>query len=144
MIFDGDDPYDCLVNGIYEVTCPTNPNPAATLGYEPRGGLGLFSGYMIDVHFSNRGRQARLIKALQLTRNVAGKGATKAIAIDENTALIVENLYTRPVGTVYGSAGGVSLVDVENLIANPSNTTDYENALFSFLTLGDQIDLTTG
>ena len=143
MIFDGDNPYDALVNGIYEMTCPENLN-RSILAYEPLGGMRLLSGYMLDVHFSQRGRQARLVKALQLTRNVAGKGATKAIAIDENTALVVENLYNRPVGTVVSSAGSVFLVDIENLVVNPSNSTDYENALFSALTVDDTIDLSTG
>ena len=143
MIIDGET-YDSLVNGIFEATCPQNTYPAANLAYEPRGGLGLFSDYMLDVHFSQRGREARLVKVLQETRNVAGKGTTKGLAIDEDTALVVENLYNRPVGTVVSSAGSVYLVDIENLVVNPSNSTDYENALFSALTVDDTIDLSTG
>ena len=53
-----------------------------------RGGLGFFPFGIPDTHFSQRGRQDRLI------RLAADTGTRRAFGIDENTALIVE----RPLG----------------------------------------------
>jgi len=40
--------------------------------------------------------------------------------------------------------GGVTFIDASRVKENPSNTTDYENVSYSFITVGDKIDLTTG
>ena len=65
-------------------------------------GLGTFEGnYMTDGHCSEYGREARLIRVLQETRDFPFIGTTKGISIDEDTALVVTGLYSgRPLGTV--------------------------------------------
>ena len=104
----------------------------------------MLSGYVIDTHFSERGREGRLIRLIQDTRNRDNIGTTKGFGVDEDTALVVTNLYTRPTGRVVGTTGGVFFADVTNLVNNPSSTTDFERVSTSFLTHGDVIDLTSG
>ena len=93
------------------------------LSYEINGGLGFLRGWVPDSHFSERGREGRLIRSerlktnkskpwnftcfiflqfrvLQDTRNIAAIGTTKGFGVDEDTALVVTDLYTRPIGTV--------------------------------------------
>ena len=98
MIIDGGT-WDGLVDGVFANTGFTNHYPD-NLAYDPTGGIGLFSGFMLDSHFSEMGREARLIKVLHETRDTPGTGTTKGIGVDENTALVVTDLYTRPIGTV--------------------------------------------
>jgi len=141
MIIDGGT-WDGLVDGVFANTGFTNHYPD-NLAYDPTGGIGLFSGFMLDSHFSEMGREARLIKVLHETRDTPGTGTTKGIGVDENTALVVTDLYTRPIGTVIGTNGGVFYVDVEDLIERPSATSNYE-VKTAFLTVDDTIDLTTG
>ena len=93
------------------------------LTYYEYGGLGFLPGFILDTHFryntlhlvltlislklvlwtatvSERGREGRLIRLLQDTRNVPEIGTTRGFGMDEETALIVTNLYTQPIGTV--------------------------------------------
>jgi cyanophycinase len=104
----------------------------------------MLSGYVIDTHFSERGREGRLIRLLQDTRNRTSIGTTKGFGVDEDTAVVVTNLFTRPTGRVVGTTGGVLFADVTNLVYYPSSTTDFERVSTTFLTHGDVIDLTNG
>lgn len=62
-----------------------NDCPAATrLSAQPSSGLGFFPYGILDTHFSERGRQGRL---MQLVSQTAG---TLGVGIDENTALLVK------------------------------------------------------
>jgi len=131
-----------LVYGVFQTTGLINQYPN-NLSYDPDGGIKIFNDYVLDSHFSEMGREARLIKLLQETRDMPVTGTSKGIGVDEDTALAITDLYTRPIGTVIGSTGGVFYVDVQNLIERPSNTSDYQ-VMTSFLTLDDRIDLTTG
>lgn len=56
-------------------------NPADTLTYRPGGGLGLYPFGVTDTHFSERGRQIRLV--LLQDKSQTGLG----VGVDENTAL---------------------------------------------------------
>jgi cyanophycinase len=89
--------YNGLVNGVAEADL-IDMHPFR-ISYDPQGGLGLISGYVLDSRFSELGREGRLTKVLHETRNLA-TGATKGIGIDENTALVVTNVFTQPVGKV--------------------------------------------
>lgn len=53
------------------------------LSYQPAGGLNLFKHGVLDTHFSQRARQARLMRVLQLTDSKRGFG------VDETTALLM-------------------------------------------------------
>ena len=91
------DTYNGLVNGVVEADLIDMHQ--FRVSYGPRGGLGLISGYVLDSRFSELGREGRLTKVLHETRNLA-TGSTKGIGIDENTALVVTNVFTQPVGKV--------------------------------------------
>lgn len=141
MLINGDS-WEGFVHGVVE--SQPNNNMWPSVSYNPLGGLAFFDGYVLDAHFGERGREGRLIKVLQETRNIEGTGVTRGIASDEETALVISDLYSRPVGTVIGTRGGVTIIDVTNVTSHPSNTTDYEHIQYSYLTLDDAIDLTTG
>jgi cyanophycinase len=89
--------YNGLGNGVVKAGL-LNIHPFR-VSYDPQGGLGLISGYVLDSRFSELGREGRLTKVLHETRNLP-TGSTKGIGIDENTALVVTNVFTRPVGKV--------------------------------------------
>ncbi|KAK2714599.1 hypothetical protein QYM36_008974 [Artemia franciscana] len=135
-------PYDSLVYGSYS----GGPDPVYPddLTYDENGGLGLLNGYIPDTHFSERGREARLIRLLQDTKNAVG-GVTKGFGVDEDTALVIYNVGSNEeIGEVIGASGGVFFVDVSRLVSLPSETVDYSDIVTTFLTSGDTINLQTG
>jgi cyanophycinase len=102
-------------------------------------GLGLAQDLLIDQHFSQRGRMARLIGAVSQNPRVLGVG------IDENTAIIVErNLHFRVLGE-----GAVYIVDGATTTYSNIGDEDTDRTLSSFgitvhmLSQSDRFDLTT-
>ena len=71
-----------------------DPYPNSVLVYDPTGGLQLFNGFVLDAHFSERGREGRIARVIQQTRNEPGTGVTKGIAVDEDTARILTGIFT--------------------------------------------------
>jgi len=140
MIIDGGT-WSSLAEGVFANTGYSNKYPN-NMAYDPNGGLGLLDDFVLDTHFSEMGREGRLIKVVQETRDIA-TGTTRGLGVDEDTALFVTGLDSQPKGKVVGTAGGVFYVDVKDLISTPSDTTDYQVAV-SFLTSDDVIDLKTG
>lgn len=120
---------------------PLRPND---LTYDEKGGLGLLdSSWVIDTHFSERGRESRLIRLLQDTRE-RDIGTPRGFGVDEDMGLVITDLYTQPVGTVIGTSGGVFFADVTNTVVVPSQNTFYTGVSAHYLTQDDSIDLTTG
>lgn len=68
--------------------------------FSQTGGLGFLNGYVFDNNFSEKGREMRLIRTILETKNLPTIGTFKGIGVDENTALIVTNPTTNPVGKV--------------------------------------------
>ena len=102
-------------------------------------GLGLAQYMVIDQHFSERGRMARLIGAVTQNPRVLGVG------IDEDTALILErNREFRVLG-----AGAVYVVDASKSTYSNFGEEDSDRTLSSFgitvhmLSQGDRFDLYT-
>ena len=102
-------------------------------------GLGFASDMLIDQHFSERGRMARLIGAISQNPRVLGVG------IDEDTALILEHERDfRVLG-----AGGVYVVDASKASRSDIDETKAERTLSRFgiavhmLSQGDRFDLST-
>ena len=56
---------------------------------------------MTDAHCSEYGREGRLIRVLYDTKDLPGIGIAQGISIDEDHALVVTNLYNRPLGSVF-------------------------------------------
>lgn len=74
-------------------------------------GFGFLRGYLVDIHFSERGRMGRLVGAVAQNPQIVGVG------IDEDTALFVKDACAEVVGS-----GGVWLVD--GALAHDSNVAD--------------------
>jgi cyanophycinase len=82
----------------------TNPRPEVV---ELRQGLGFLKGVLIDQHFSQRGRQGRLLTALVQDASLLGLG------IDEDTAIIVKEDQFEVVGS-----GAVTVFDESESVYN--------------------------
>jgi cyanophycinase len=102
-------------------------------------GLGLAQDMLIDQHFSERGRMARLIGAVSQNPRVLGVG------IDEDTAIIIErNRQFRVLG-----AGAVYVVDGSTTSYSNIGDEDPDRTLSSFgitinmMSQGDRFDLFT-
>ena len=101
-------------------------------------GLGFASDMLIDQHFSERGRMARLIGAISQHPHVLGVG------IDENTALILEHQRDfRVLG-----AGGVYVVDASkttrsSIAEKAVRTHSTFGIAVHMLSQGDRFDLST-
>lgn len=102
----GGDSIKALRHGFSELDGPEPELPQAKASIVANGGLGFFQFGALDSHFSQRSREARLV------RMVADSGIDYGFGVDENTALIVHG--RAPDGTttmeVVG-AGGVFVVD---------------------------------
>ena len=102
-------------------------------------GLGLAQDMLIDQHFSERGRMARLIGAVSQNPRVLGVG------IDEDTAMIVERNRSFQVLGV----GAVYVVDASKTTYSNIGDEDSDRTLSSFgltvhmLSQGDRFDLDT-
>jgi len=102
-------------------------------------GLGLAEDMLIDQHFAERGRMARLIGAVTQNPRVLGVG------IDEDTAMIVERNRTFQVLGV----GAVYVVDASKTTYSNIGDEDSDRTLSSFgltvhmLSQGDRFDLDT-
>lgn len=93
MILDGD-AISALVTGTRFFSFPRIP-----LIINKNGGLGLLNvDYALESQLSDNGREVRLIRTLLDT------DVFKGIGVDGNTALIVADPLTRPVGTVSHSS----------------------------------------
>lgn len=100
----GGETYDALVRGAHPLPCATCS--VDDLIFDAAGGLGLFSYGTLDSHFSQRGRQGRLIR-------LASDTATPwAFGVDENTALVVTHADTPEARMEVIGQNGVSIFDL--------------------------------
>lgn len=99
----------------------------------PQGGIGLFPWGLIDTHFSERGRQARLL------RLAARRGVELSFGVDENTALVVTGGRARPDFRVVGR-GGVTVLDTTQARRPGKSTREIANVRVHYLTAGDRFD----
>lgn len=109
------------------------------LTYTGAGGLGLFRWGVLDTHFSERGRQGRLIRLLHDTQSRYGFG------IDENTGLLVgfgRSAEEPEVRMAVVGEAGVYVVDMNT--ANSSgegSALNLRNVVTHYLTRGDEMEL---
>jgi cyanophycinase len=100
-----------------------------------RGGLRLFRFGLIDTHFGERGRQARII------RLAARREIPLAFGVDEDTALVVTGaLGPRPVMEVVGK-GGVSVFDTTRARVSRRGRWRIENLRSHYLVAGDSFSV---
>ncbi|XP_046437429.1 cyanophycinase-like [Daphnia pulex] len=140
----GGDSMNALVLGTkFEKAFPGNPSP---LVYSKTGGLGFLKHYVLDSHFSERGREMRLIRTTLDSKDLPVIGTSKGLGVDENTALLISNPLSKPIGKVITDAvsvSGVFIVDVSTVPVESGPKATYDQIPFSFFTVNDTIDLTT-
>lgn len=149
MITNGDS-YNAMQFGAFDLPPPavgcdkdqscSNGLAENHLTYSGGGGLGLFRWGVLDTHFSERGRQGRLIRLLHDTQSRFGFG------IDENTGLLVgfgRNAEEQGIRMAVLGEGGVYVADIAN--ANSSgegSALKLANVITHYLTRGDELELT--
>ncbi len=105
------------------------------LHYNPLGGLGLFDYGLLDTHFSERGRQGRII------RLASEVGVPRSYGVDENTALIVTDADTPEVKMKVLGEGGVFISDLSDAIVDDSGDAwEVTGVNTTYLTEGDVYD----
>ncbi|CAH1272462.1 Hypp4856 [Branchiostoma lanceolatum] len=132
--------YNALAHGVNDYYDSDTPDEVA---YNRSGGIGLAPRFVVDVHFSEKGREGRLIRLLADTKDEPN-GATLGVGVDENTALHL-TWDTDPdsaVGTVVG-AGGVMMVDISSAVISTSRDFDIKDAVISYLTEEDRVNFAT-
>jgi len=131
----GGESYNALVWGADTSTC-TMPNPLCgdDLVYDAGGGLGLFTAGLVDTHFSERGRQARVVRLGLDT------GEQRVFGVDENTALIaVSPVDATPSLEVLGEHG-VFVFDLRDAAVGNGPDFSVTGVRSSYLTRGDRYD----
>ncbi|MGB3613168.1 MAG: cyanophycinase [Elainellaceae cyanobacterium] len=104
------------------------------LHYNPLGGLGLFNYGLLDTHFSERGRQGRIIR---LSSEV---DVPRSYGVDENTALIVTDVGTSDVNMRVLGEGGVFISDLSNATVDDGEDWGITGVNTTYLTEGDVYD----
>lgn len=61
----GGESWNALSNGAHSGG-PSSEYPSGDLTYDEHGALGMFPGWVLDTHFSERGREGRLIRLVLL------------------------------------------------------------------------------
>lgn len=132
MITNGES-YEALRDG--SVSFIGSPPFNNTLYYNPLGGLGFFEYGLLDSHFSERGRQGRLI------RLASDVGVDMAYGVDENTALIVTNAGMPNVNFEVLGQGGVFISDLSNAeVGEKNGYWTISDVTATYLTDGDQFN----
>eukprot|EP00095_Tigriopus_kingsejongensis_P000431 maker-scaffold171_size289870-snap-gene-1.37 protein:Tk00431 transcript:maker-scaffold171_size289870-snap-gene-1.37-mRNA-1 annotation:"hypothetical protein CAPTEDRAFT_193384" len=129
--------YDALAYG-----SSTDSEYEDDLTYEAAGGMGLAAGLVVDTHFSQRGREGRMIRLLSDTKDIP-MGTNNGAGIDENTAFIVtsdlngQNRRAEVLGE-----NGVFLVDVgSSHVQEINDVWTIDTVYADFLEEGDIFDL---
>jgi cyanophycinase len=136
MVTNGES-YEGLRDG--SVSLVGSPPFDNTLYYNPLGGLGFFEYGLLDSHFSERGRQGRII------RLASDLGVDTAYGVDENTALVVTDAGTESANFSILGQGGVSIFDLSE--ANVGEKNGYwtiAGVTETYLTEGDRFNPLTG
>ncbi|PYC28196.1 cyanophycinase [Aquipseudomonas alcaligenes] len=123
----GGESYEALRYGPY--TTPSGDD----LSYDPDGGFGFFNHGLLDTHFSERGRQGRIVRLADYT------GVPFAYGVDENTGLLVQdNPSLGQVEMEVIGTGGVFVFDLRNAERGTGSSWALYDVLASYLTSGDK------
>lgn len=111
--------------------------------YDPDGGILMLNKFIIDSHFSERGREGRLVRLIWDTKDKK-QGVQFGIGVDEDTAIVITDAdTTMAVGQVIGIDGAM-IIDLSNAEVDENAAHFHiEGVRAHYLTHGDQIDLTT-
>jgi cyanophycinase len=111
-----------------------NPDYRDDLSYDPQGGFGLFSYGLLDTHFSERGRQGRIVRLAADTRK------TMAYGVDENTALVVTNADTTGAQMQVLGQNGVLIFDLSQATVGSGTYWSISGVKATYLTAGDSFN----
>jgi cyanophycinase len=150
MITNGDS-FNAMQFGAFDLPAPevgcdkdqscSNGLAESHLTYSGAGGLGLFRFGVLDTHFSERGRQGRLIRLLHDTQNRFGFG------VDENTGLLVGfggGTEQPTVSMAVTGEAGVYVVDMNNTNSSGEGSAlTLKNVVTHYLTRGDEMELSS-
>lgn len=104
------------------------------LTYESRGGLGTFVPGILDTHFSERDRHARLTVLTAASRTRFGFG------IDENTGLLVNTHNSGNIKMTVIGENGVFVIDMQNAIVKTQAGKHQIIALSHYLNNNDEMN----
>lgn len=123
----GGESYDALRNGVY-----TSPG-GDDLSYDMQGGFGFFGHGLLDTHFSERGRQGRIVRLADYSN------VPFAFGVDEDTALLVQdNPSLGQVEMEVIGSNGVFVFDLRNKERGSGSSYALYDVLASYLTAGDR------
>lgn len=131
--------YNALVWGAHTAPCNGAADDVCLddLTYDEGGGLGLFPHGLIDSHFSERGRQGRLV------RLAAATDTRVAFGVDENTALVVRDAGTPEAWMEVMGERGVFVLDLEGATVETAADFAIRGVRASYLTRGDRYEVQT-
>ncbi|XP_077977953.1 cyanophycinase-like [Glandiceps talaboti] len=132
-----------LVNGA--CACDIHPDdPLDGLTYDQDGGLGMIDKVILDSHFSERGREGRLIRLLADTKDQS-RGTMLGIGMDENTALVIYGVGTNSQRGVAIGEHGVFIAELYNAVIG-TNPNDFNIRYVNthYITEKDEYDFIGG
>lgn len=130
----GGESYNALRYGAYTSVNPDYPDD---LSYDPQGGFGFFSYGLLDTHFAERGRQARIIRLAAHTQKLMAYG------IDENTALVVTNADTSSVQMQVIGQSGVGVFDLSAATSGTGSSWSLLGVKATYLSQDDRFNPVT-
>ena len=127
----GGESYQALRDG----SAPGYFDDATRLGYLPDGGFGFLRSGLVDTHTGALGREGRAL------RLAADTGHDRVYALQENSALVVDNPGTLHETTTVLGSNGVGILDLRDARARttPDGWT-LTRARYTHLTDGDRYD----
>jgi cyanophycinase len=130
----GGESYNGLRYGSFSSISSSNPDD---LSFDAQGGFGLFAYGLIDTHFSERGRQGRIV------RLASDRSKTMAYGVDENTALVITNAGTTSANMQVIGQKGVFIFDLSAATRGTGTYWSLSNIKATYLTDGDSFNPST-
>ncbi|MFF9066152.1 cyanophycinase [Streptomyces sp. NPDC014891] len=119
--------------GLRDGSSPGYFDDATRLGYLPRGGFGFLRSGLVDTHTGAYGREGRALRLAADTHH------DRVYALEENTALVVDDPGTRHERLSVLGPNGVAVLDLRRAHADDTPAGwSLHNARYSYLTHGDR------
>ena len=132
----GGDSWSVLVNGFIDGGDPIPEKPESYGARYAQGGLGFFHFGPLDSHFSNRAREARLVRLVQES------GMDYGFGVDENTALVVGKAdASGTTSMVVIGAAGVFIAETSAAKNNGKVQYNISDVRIHYLTAGDAANI---
>ncbi|HZU68492.1 MAG TPA: cyanophycinase [Ktedonobacteraceae bacterium] len=131
----GGESYEAIRNGAFPYIQEDHLND---LSYDPAGGFGMFTYGLLDTHFTERGRQGRLIRLAADTHTPMGYG------IDQDTGLLITNADSPQAQMQVIGQHGVYILDLSKATIDKKGPFwSIFNVKVTYLTVGDSFDPNT-